>query len=65
MDEVQEKLFIDYCNNLYFFMKTMNWYGACHATTAMMFAFAKKLGIDSIACIGECEQKGYKPFDHS
>lgn len=41
------------------------WFGACHATTAMMYAFSKKICIEAIPCIGECEQKEYKPFDHS
>jgi len=31
----------------------------------MMYAFAKKVGIDASPCIGECKQEGYKPFDHS
>ena len=41
------------------------WYGACHATIALMYAFTKKIGIEATPCIGECKQKGYQPFDHS
>ncbi len=59
------KLFQSFCDELYKFMKKKNWYGACHATTAIMFAFAKKVGINSTPCIGECKQKQYEPFDHS
>ena len=29
------------------FALRMQWYGACHATTAVMFCVAKKLGIDN------------------
>ena len=65
MTKEQEKLFLSFCESLYGFMIQKQWFGACHATTAMMFAFAKKIGIDAIPCIGECEQEGYRPFDHS
>ena len=65
MTNEQEKLFLSFCDSLYRFMIQNQWLGACHATTAMMFAFAKKIGIDAIPCIGECEQEGYPPFDHS
>lgn len=65
MTKEQEELFRSYCDSLYKFMRQKKWYGACHATTAMMYAFAKKIGIDAIPCIGECKQEGYKPFDHS
>lgn len=65
MNQEQKRLFLEYCDNLYAFMKKHEWYGACHATTAMIYVFAKKLGIDCLPCIGECKQEGYKPFDHS
>lgn len=65
MNEEQKAIFIQFCDNLLAFMRKNNWYGACHATTAMMYAIAKKIGIDATACIGECEQKGFNPFDHS
>ena len=65
MTKEQEKVFLSFCDSLYKFMIQKQWYGACHATTAMMFAFAKKLGIEATPCIGECEQVGYPPFDHS
>lgn len=65
MNDEQKNLFIQFCDNLLSFMRKNNWYGACHATTAMMYAFAKKIGIDATPCIGECEQKGFQPFDHS
>ena len=65
MTKEQEKLFLSFCDSLYRLMTQKQWFGACHATTAMMFAFAKKIGIDAIPCIGECEQEGYPPFDHS
>lgn len=65
MTKEQEKMFLSFCDSLYKFMIQKQWYGACHATTAMMFAFAKKIGIEATPCIGECEQVGYPPFDHS
>ena len=52
MTKEQEKLFLSFCDSLYKFMIQKQWFGACHATTAMMFAFAKKIGIDAIPCIG-------------
>lgn len=65
MTKEQEGQLLNFCESLYGFMKRKMWYGACHVTTAMMFAFAKKIGIEANACIGECEQEGYDPFDHS
>lgn len=65
MTKEQEKLFLSFFNNLHRFMIQKQWFGACHAITAMLYAFAKKIGIDSIPCIGKCEQEGYPPFDHS
>lgn len=40
------------------------WCGACHATTAIMFCIAKRLGIPALACIGEARKDGIV-FDHS
>lgn len=65
MIKEQEEKFLMFFNGLYNFMIKNAWYGACHATTAMMYAFTKKLGIEAKPCIGECEQNGYPPFDHS
>lgn len=65
MNDEQKNLFIQFCDNLLSFMRKNNWYGAYYATTAMMYAFAKKIGIDATPCIGECGQKGFQPFDHS
>ena len=45
------------------YMKRNEWCGACHATTGILYAFTKILGIDSIPCIGEVYYKVY--FDHS
>ncbi len=61
----QEEQFFTFFDCLHKFMVKNAWYGACHATTAMMYAFAKKIGIEAIPCIGECKQNNYPPFDHS
>lgn len=46
------------------FALRMQWYGACHATTAVMFCIAKRLGIGATPCIGEADKDGIV-FDHS
>ncbi len=40
------------------------WGGACHATSAILYAIARRLGIKAIPCIGEAFE-GTAPFDHS
>lgn len=65
MSDEKEMLFNEFFNNLLNYMNKEGWAGACHATTAMMYAFGLKIGLNPIACIGEVEKKGDKPFDHS
>ena len=45
------------------FMVRKGWYGACHATTAVLYAICKVLDIEANPCIGEVFYKAY--FDHS
>lgn len=65
MTKEQEIKFLEFCDNLHKFIIKNGWQGACHASVAMMFAVAKKLGIDAKPCIGECIQKNQELFDHS
>ena len=46
------------------FVAENGWAGSCHATSAVLFAVAKRLGIDATLCIGEA-QVGDVVFDHS
>ena len=45
------------------FVVQKRWGGACHATTAVLYAICKVLGIKSTPCIGEVLNKVF--FDHS
>ena len=45
------------------YMVQKHWLGACHATTAVLYAICKVLGIESKPCIGEVLKKKF--FDHS
>lgn len=58
-EEVFKSCFKDVQN----FMKRKQWYGACHATTAVLYAICKVLDIKCTPCIGEVLYKIY--FDHS
>lgn len=65
MTKEQELKFLEFCDNLHKFIIKNGWQGASYASVAMMFAVAKKLGIDAKPCIGECIQKNQELFDHS
>ena len=46
--------FKDIFIRLYDYMIDKKWMGACHALTAILFVFAKKLGIDCVPYINSC-----------
>lgn len=46
------------------FVLSRKWEGACYATSAILYAVAKRLGIQATICIGEAFE-GTAPFDHS
>ena len=58
-----EKIFKECFKDLHKFMMRKKWYGACHATTAVMYAICRVLDIECVPCIGEVYYKTF--FDHS
>lgn len=56
--------FKDVFIRLYDYMIDKKWMGACHALTAILCVFAKKLGIDCVPYIGVVQSE-YGLFDHS
>ena len=51
--------------NLYDYMITNKWIGACHAVSAVLYIALKELGCNVTIKIGECKFEGGLPFDHS
>lgn len=51
--------------NLYDYIMEKTWYGACHASTAVLYVALKEMGYNVALKIGECQHKSDKPFDHS
>lgn len=60
---INEKIFKSCFKEVQKFMIRKKWYGACHATTAVLYAICKVLDIKCTPCIGEVLYKIY--FDHS
>jgi hypothetical protein len=50
--------------NLYKFMQQKQWWGACHASTSVLYVALKEIGLDPIICIGEVQKSNFL-FDHS
>ena len=51
--------------NLYDYMITNKWIGACHEVSAVLYIALKELGCTATIKIGECKFEGGLPFDHS
>lgn len=47
------------------YMRDQQWWGACHATTAVMFVALSEMGFSPMACIGEVKANMVGYFDHS
>lgn len=61
---INEEKFKDFFNQLTKFVVNHGWFGACHATIALLYSVCLKLGINCEPCIGEVVGNS-KPFDHS
>ena len=49
---------------MYEYMQKKNWWGACHASSSVLFVAISELGYTPILCIGEVSGNGLY-FDHS
>lgn len=63
LDINNEEIFKSCFKEVQKFMIRKKWYGACHATTAVLYAICKVLDIECTPCIGEVFYKMF--FDHS
>lgn len=50
--------------NLYKYMQEKQWWGACHASTSVLYVALKEIGFEPIICIGEVQKSNFL-FDHS
>lgn len=50
--------------NLYKFIQEKQWWGACHASTSVLYVALKEIGLNPIICIGEVQKSNFL-FDHS
>lgn len=59
--ELLSKIFLE----LYKFIDTYNFKGACHETASIMYVLLSETGFSPKICLGEIELNEYTTFDHS
>ena len=64
MEMNKQRLFREMFDNLYNFMNDKKWIGACHASTAVLYTLALRIGLNAYPCIGEVSEN-LGTFDHS
>lgn len=64
-DKGYHKSIADSISDLYSYMRSKRFIGGCHALSSVLYVVLSELGQNPSLCIGECEKRGLKSFDHS
>lgn len=62
---IRNSAFANAINSTLSYIHSLQWSGACHAVSSVLYVVFSELGYGTKLCIGECKAPNTKVFDHS